>query len=541
MNDTTIIRRQSLNQLRSAVSELNQTLLQKEEVIEEQTRKLVSLQTENEKLASEIEFYREQIQLAKHRQFAKSSEKAPLQEDLFNEAEWAVGQTTSEERDESEDQAVDETVSTATRIRPKRKPIPDHYPRVKVVHDLAEHEKVCPHDGATLECIGEDISEQLDIVPATVRVLQHIKKKYACPCCDKGLVTASMPPQPIPKSLASPNLLAMIIAAKYVDSTPLYRQEKGMAARLGVDLPRNTAASWMIKIGQDLCAPLVERLRHYLVNQPYLHMDDTVTQVLNEPGRAATTKSYMWVVRGGPPGQEAILFHYDPHRNSEVPLRLLKGFRGVLQGDGYDGYNDAVKTYQLIRIGCMAHARRKFYEALVAADAKKAGSAQMAMSFIKKLYVIEREIENASIDERHRTRQEQSVPLLGKFKTWLDDAVLRVTPKSLLGKAIRYALNEWDYLIGYCRDGRLRIDNNLAENAIRPFVIGRKNFLFSDTPDGATASANLYSLVETAKANGLEPYAYFCHLMQELPKAKTHAELDALLPWNAKAALAVKK
>jgi transposase len=238
--------------------------------------KIRQLQIENDKLKSEVEYYLEQFKLAQHQRFAKSSEKIPQQELLFNEAETAI--TESVETDTPAKGVVEENVTSAIdQQRPKRQPIPDRYPRVDIVYDLPENEKVCPHDGTALNLIGEDVSEQLDIIPAKVQVLRYRRKKYACPCCDKGLATATMPPQPIPKSIASPNVLAIITTGKYVDAVPLYRQAKAYEQRLGVDLPRNTMASWMVIVGRELLASLVECLRKCLVAQPYLHMDETRT------------------------------------------------------------------------------------------------------------------------------------------------------------------------------------------------------------------------------------------------------------------------
>lgn len=256
-------------------------------------------------------------------------------------------------------------------------------------------------------------------------------------------------------------------------------------------------------------------------------------QVLNEPDKKAQSKSYLWVQRGGPPDRPVILFDYDASRSQAVPQRLLDGFSGYLQTDGYDGYNAVVISRQLTHVGCWAHARRKLTEAIKAqgkGNHKKTGKAHRGLAFIQKLYQIEKSLRDATPETRHAMRQQQAEPVLKQCRTWLDESLPAVPPKSSTGKALHYLHNEWDKLICYLEDGRLVMDNNAAENAIRPFVIGRKNWLFSQSVHGVKASANLYSLIETAKVNNIEPYAYLRQLFTELPKANTVEDIEALLP-----------
>jgi len=262
-----------------------------------------------------------------------------------------------------------------------------------------------------------------------------------------------------------------------------------------------------------------------------LKMDETPVQVLKEPGKTAQSKSYLWLQRGGPPDQPVVLYDYDPGRGAAVPKRLLDGFKGYLQTDGYDGYNAAVAVNGLTHVGCMAHARRKFSEAVKAQGKKKQrGNAHRGLALIQKLYRVEKQSRKLTPEERHAHRQQHARPILDELRAWLDKALLQVPPTSATGKALNYLNNEWDKLIRYLDDGRLEIDNNAAENAIRPFVVGRKNWLFSTSVKGVKASANLYSLIETAKANGLEPYVYLRHVFTELPKADTVEAIEALLP-----------
>ena len=268
----------------------------------------------------------------------------------------------------------------------------------------------------------------------------------------------------------------------------------------------------------------------------YLQADETRIQVLKEDGKTAQSDKWMWVTRGGPPGQPSVLFEYDPSRGGKVPVRLLDDFQGILQADGYSGYGKVCRDNNLTRIGCWDHARRKYVEASRAAPTKgKKGppsKADVALSHIRKLYAIEKAARDLSETERYRVRQEKSLPLLATFKAWLEANVSKVLKGSLTRKAMDYTLSQWDALLGYCERGDLHISNALAENAIRPFALGRRAWLFADTTQGANASATCYSLVETAKANQLEPSAYIHHLLRHIAEADTVEELEALLPWN---------
>jgi len=483
---------------------------------------------ENTALKSKVLSLQEQLNLAIARRYAASSEKiSPDQVRLFDEAEYEyllAGSTIKE--DNSDD---DLTIPAHTRKKSGRKPLPEALPRVDVIHDLPESERLCPHDGNVLTEMNEVISEQLDIIPAKIQVIRHIRKQYAC-SCGQCIKVAPLPKQPIPKSLASPGLLAHISVSKYQDALPLYRQEK-ILQRIGVDIPRATLANWMIKAG-GLIQPIINLMRDRLIAHDMIQMDETIVQVLNEDGKKAQSKSYLWVQRGGPPDRPVILFDYAPDRGASVPVRLLEGFSGTLQTDGYDGYNAVVKQNSLTHMGCMAHARRKFTEALKAQGKKKKKTslAQQGLSLIQKLYRVEKQARALAPEQRCALRLTQAKPVLEKLRSWLDKNLTQTPPTSATGKALHYLNNEWTKLIIYLDDGRLEIDNNLAENAIRPFVIGRKNWMFSHSVKGVKASANLYSLIETVKANGLEPYAYLRYLFAELPRAETVEAIEALLP-----------
>jgi len=459
------------------------------------------------------------IRTFQRKTFSGSSEQvSSAQLGLFNEAE--------EVAEAVEEAAV--TVKPHTRQRRGRPALPPELPREEIVYDLAEADKICPHDGQALERIGEETSEQLDIIPAQVKVIRHIRLKYACPCCQAHVATADKPAQPLGKSMAAPGLLAYIATAKYVDALPLYRQT-AQFERLGIQLDRTTLANWMVKCGA-LVQPLVNRLTELILEQPVIGMDETTVQVLDEPDKPAQSTSYMWVMGAGPPDQRMRVFHYAPSRSGSVPTLLLDGFKGALMVDGYTGYGAACRTYGIERLGCWAHARRKFFEASKLQAKGKTGRPDQALALIAKLYRVERETQELTPEQRHALRQERSVPVIETLETWLNKALPRVAPKTKLGEALHYLEAQWPALIGYLNDGRYPIDNNAIENAIRPFALGRKNWLFSKSPAGARASANLYSLIETAKGHKLEPYAYLRHVFKELPLVETVDDIDALLP-----------
>ena len=473
---------------------------------------------------SRIKILEDYIKALKQKQFGASSEKHDViqSEMVFTEAEYNA----------SVEAVIDETTVVAEHTRKKKRAsIPAELPRVNVIHDLPDTEKFCPHDGTALKQIGSETHDQLDIIPATIQVLHHIRFKYACPCCEQYLITAQKPAQPIEKSIASPGLLAFIATQKYVDALPLYRQIESFK-RIGIELDRSTLADWMKKCGLIL-QPLINLIHEKILEQKYLHMDETVVQVLNEPNRAAESQSYMWVLRSTLPTCAAVLFQYEPTRSGSVPSLLLHDFDGALMADGYSGYNAVCNKNNIMRLGCWAHARRKFIEAQKIQPKGKTGKADQGLAFIQSLYRIEQTLKNKSMEEKLMARQQQSLAIIENMKIWMEKILPQTPPQSPIGKALYYLHNQWSHLINYVCDGDYPIDNNAAENAIRPFVIGRKNWLFSASQKGAVASANLYSVIETAKTNGLEPYAYLKRVFTELPNVKTLEQIENLLPWNA--------
>lgn len=482
----------------------------------------------------------EQIKLSRHQHFGSRSERYSLDQMqlAFNEAEAAAAAAASGDAEDDDASAGDDdnsqNVASYKRRKGGRRPLPDALPRVEVAHELDEKACTCDTCQAQLKVIGQKISEQLDLIPAQVRVLRNVRLTYGCPSCEGKIKTAPRPAQPIPKSNASPGTLAYVAINKYADGLPLYRQEQRLK-RIGVDLPRSTLASWMVNAGA-LAQPVINLMRERMLAYPVLAMDETRMQVLKEPGRRPQSQSYLWVQRGGPPDETILLYDYDPSRSQEVPKRLLGEYAGYLQTDGYSGYDAVCAQNGITQLGCWAHARRKFDEARKVQPKRtgkaknKTSLAEQALQRIQLLYRIERKAKKLADDERLALRQAEAMPALEALHEWLEHHLPLVPPQSALGKAVGYLHKQWDKLNVYVTDGRLRMDNNLVENAIRPFVIGRKNSLFCDSVAGANASANLYSLIETAKANGIEPYAYLKRLFTELPQAGTVEDIESLLP-----------
>lgn len=386
--------------------------------------------------------------------------------------------------------------------------------------------------------MGEAISEQLHIeVKATV--LQHVRFKYACRHCERTalhtpIMIAPMPAQPLPGSVATSSTLALVLASKYVDGTPLYRLEQALA-RANVSISRGALGNWVIRSVDLHLLRLYEALKQKLRSQPLVHGDETWVQVLKEDGRDAQAKSFMWAYRSGRDSEQPIVvFDYQPGRGQQHPQAFLGDYRGLLMSDGYDAWRTLGGA---IHLGCMAHARRKFTDALKARK-KPGGPALQALKFFEALYEVERLARQTPgegetrADYTLRLRQQHSLPVLAAFKTWLDDLAPKVLPESFTGRAISYAQNQWDYLIRYTSNGLAPIDNNVLERDIRPFVTGRKSWLFSDTVAGAKASAVIYSLVLTCRACGVEPYAWLRHVLTELPLRRADDDIEGLMPFN---------
>ena len=489
-------------------------------------RQLLAERELTAKQAVRLMYLEEQFRLAQQQRFGASSEGHPGQGELFNEAEEIIEVA----QDESEQQDI-----SYTRNRPKRKPLPKHLPREMIVHDIAQEDKICECCQGELHKIGEDTSEKLEFIPAKVKVIEHIRPKYACHECEKNgtyntIKQAPVPNSVMPKGYATPSLLSQIITSKYQYGLPLYRQE-AMFKQYGIELSRKTSADWMMK-SADILQILYDRLRQIQLKQTVIHADETTMKVVGDN----KSKSYMWLYATGadsPEGKLAdtaiphiVLFDYHASRAGQCAVDYLDGYPGYLQVDGYAGYHKTQATL----IGCWAHARRKFTEAKTAQGKKQNGKADWALNHIQKLYRIEIQIKDKTVSERHQIRQEKGLPLLKQFEAWLIKSEQEVLTKTKLGEAIQYCLNQWKKLQGYTLDGHLSIDNNRAERAIKPFVIGRKNWLFSQTAKGAKASATLYSIIETAKANGIVPFDYIMYLLEKLSQPEPN--INQLMPWE---------
>jgi transposase len=487
-------------------------------------------------LEQQLAWFMVHYRLAQQRRFGASSETCPHQLDLFadilEQALAAATQATTASLPGDANAGSDEQADGPGEAPPLqgrrggRQGLPRELPRETLTHDLPEADKVCPCCGKVRQVIGEERSEQLDIVPAKLKVIEHIRLKYACPACAQSPTTAAKPAQPIAKSNAAPGLLAYLVIAKVADGLPLYRLERSFA-RLGFRLPRATQAHWLIQAGQ-LIQPLINLMQDALLERDIILADETPFQVLKEPGRAAQTQSYLWCYRSGC-GPPIILFDYSETRAGANAQAYLDGFRGYLLTDGYSGYDGMPLA---VMVACWSHARRYFHDIVkVRPSAAAPGLADDALATINALFSLERQWQDCSAAQRLALRQRFSAPIITAFKAWLECYLVHTAPKTLLGKAIRYTLNLWPRLIRFLDDGRLVLSNNETEQAIKAFVIGRKAFLFADSQAGAHALANLYALVETAKANGQEPWAYLQRVFTELPAASDVTQIEALLPW----------
>ncbi|EPW6433313.1 IS66 family transposase [Vibrio parahaemolyticus] len=523
-----------LNALEEEVCHLRQSLGDSESTVHTLRQSLSDSE-------STIQSLVEQLNLARRKRFGTSSETMPPQDLEFNEAENHANtdDIAEDAKRDCKQPSQNDKGNTSSESRRGRPKLPEDLPREHVVLDVPESDKVCTCCQSMLCQMGESTSEKLVYLPAKLYVEVIERPKYVCRQCDKQgeqntVVMAAPAPSIIiiPKSFATPSLLAQIIANKYHYALPLYRQES-LFGQYGIKLSRKTMSQWILKCAEKL-EPLIALLKETLLAQEVLFADETTLTVLNDERK----KSYIWLYgcgrdRGGDAQSPGIvLFDYqDGSRGHHCPASYLSDYGGYLHVDGYEAYE---KTEAKL-VGCWAHARRKFIEAEQSqpkGKQGKGGKIQWAITWFQKLYRIEQEIKDKSEAERHQQRQLKSLPLLKAFKAWLDKCATQVLAKSKLGVAINYSLNQWEKLRRVVDDGRLSLDNNRAERSVRPFTVGRNNWLFSNTHNGARASAVLYSLIETAKANDCEPYDYLEYVLREVPKLKYGDDHRHLLPWN---------
>jgi len=472
---------------------------------------------------SEIEQLKLLIAKLRRMQFGRSSEK------LDRQIEQLELQLEALQQNDAEKVAAlpEPLASVELKARSARRPLPAHLPRE--VRTYVPKQEACPDCGGELKHLGEDVSEMLEIEPIRFKVIRQVRPKLACGCCDR-IVQAEAPSRPIARGLAGPGLLAHVLVSKFGDHLPLYRQSE-IYARQGVELDRSTLADWVCGTSQ-LFEPLVEALRRHVMAAQKLHADDTPVPVL-APGNGKTKTGRLWTyVRDDRPAGDqtppAVWFAYTPDRKGEHPQAHLGKFKGTLQADGYAGFEQIYETGRIQEAACWAHVRRKFYDLKVA---HKSLVAEEALKRIGELYAVEGDINGRSPEERREIRDTRSRPLLESLKQWLDETLVKLSKKSDTAVAVRYALGRWESLLRYCDDGHLEIDNNAAERALRAVALGRKNYLFAGSDRGGESAAAIYSLIGTAKLNGIDPESYLRNVLSRIADHPIN-RIEELLPWN---------
>ena len=507
------------------------------------------LAEQNQKLAAELaqallqnRWLMEQLKLNKRKLFGSSSEHLDQMvmdkfSYLFNEAEaWDADSVEPAKKGEKKKPRKRRSGSIDDVI-------PEGTPVEVVEHPLPENERVCGTCGGELVEIGVEIHRSLQMEPARFWVREDRYPTYACKHCEEetgeaNVVPTPMEPAVIPGSFASPSAIAHLAMQKYVMYSPLYRLEQEFD-RQGLKLSRQTMSNWLLKATEDWLQPIYDVLHQRLCQEKVLHGDETTLQVLHEKGKSAASRSYMWLYRtSGDAEQPIVLYEYQPNRKAENAEKFLEGFSGWLHADGYQGYHRLPEQIRVV--GCWAHARRKFDEALTAVgkEQQSASKPAEALSYFAKLFQMEQDFAALTAEERFTKRLEQEKPVLEALLAWANALKPQTAPKSALGKALHYLLEQWPYLVRYLEDGRLELSNNRAERSIKPFVMGRKNFLFCNTPGRARSSAVLYSLIETAKESDLDPYRYLQWVLERAPKLAQAADetwAEKLIPSQAPA------
>ena len=496
----------------------------------------------NEKYEQQV---KELIQAKATIKFLSSKMYAPRSEKTeYIDYENSLFSLLDEEIEVYEPEPEKETVEVKAYRRPKSKgyraEILKVFPHEKEVSDLNEKDRICDVCGSSLEPVGEEfIRSEVIVEPPTIRVIDHYVKTYECRVCRKETGSAHMIKAPLTEplirhSFASASLAAQIIHNKFALGLPLYRQEKEWEA-LGLSIGRETMSNWMMILCRDWLYHITERFRRELLGQRYIHIDETVMQVMKEPGRKDTTKSYFWVYASIESSRHPVrMFVYEPGRSGNFPKEFLSEYVGTIITDAYNGYNNVVGVQRAL---CWAHARRAYTDALPSGkkEGKDTGLASKGIAYINKLFELEEDFRDLSPSEKAHKRIEFEKPVLEAYWSWVDESIKNVLPKSAVGKALNYSSSNRENLSRYIYDGNIPISNNLAENSIRPLVIGRKNFLFCGSPGGAAATACIYSIIETAKANGLDAHKYVEYLLKEMPRIgydHCREQVDRLLPWN---------
>jgi transposase len=555
----------SARKLLDQTAELSARLQLAERLIIERSAENDKLRQENQQLKAERTHYCERVVLLeeelrwlKTHYFGASSQKSdaalatPDQGLLFNEVEVLAAIETAEQAHRQRTTKIDAHERTHTG---GRKAIPEHFPRIRIEHDLPEAQKLCtccstPHP---LTRMGHELRECYRFEPPKISVEQHIRWTYVCEERHESPVTASAPPAILPKSMASPSLLAHLITSKFVDGLPLYRVSRQLE-RSGMQLSPGTAGTWVNTIGGEKVLPLITLMNEELLLSPYLHMDETYLQVLRSD-KAPSSDHFMVVRAAGPPARRIILYNYIPSRTTEALKQLLMGpegaYRGKLITDGLERYDEICRELKLLHFGCWQHCRQYYFKARKVSQLPSTRTLANAAieDYIRRIFAVEEDLQRLRAEHERRgeelpvhsvleLRQSKSRPVLEQFKSWVEELLPGTPPKSALGQALSYTRNQWEKLSRYLEHPEVPAHNNYAEQQIKQFAVGRKAWLFNHDKLGAQASANLFSLVMTARVNDVEPFVYLTHLFERLPMATTVESLEALLPWNAKAALA---
>lgn len=489
------------------------------------------LQHELEMANAKIKWYEEQLRLNAAKKYGKSSDTVDeAQISFFNEAEITA-------RVELEEPALEKITYERSRKRGTNKPSFEDLPVERIEYDIPENEQVCEKCSSSMHEMSVEVRKELKIIPAKVCIVEHVRKVYACRQCQKSsdktpIITAPMPEPVISGSFASPSLIAYLIYQKYSAALPLTRQER-MFSDFGIEISKQNMANWIIRACELWLEPFFERLREELLKETFIQADESPLKVLTKDGKPSGSKSYMWLYKSGAFGRKISLYEYQPSRSGKHPKNFLRGFSGFLQTDDYAGYNT---VENVTRVGCFAHARRYYTDALKALPKEaeiESTHAHAALEHFKRIFHLESKWKDMSPDERATNRNKELKPALEAYLLWLQEMQPKVVVKSKLGQAIGYSLSNWELLSNVLKDGQCELTNNAAERQIKPFVIGRKNYLFCKSPHGAKASAMAYSIIETAKMNGLNPFYYLKYLFEQLPNTRLDSPdaLDHLLPW----------
>ncbi len=520
--------------MRALLAERDAALAERDAALAE--RDAARAERDADRLSARLEIEKLKVQLAALRRdrYGRSSERLAAE---IGQLEMLIGDLEEDaaEREAAEKKRRAKGRSDKPRKPALRRPLPAHLPRETVLHEPVLACRCGCTDPARLTCLGEDVTEVLEKIPARLKVIRHVRPRYACRACE-AMLQAPAPALPIERGRPGPGLLAHVLVSKYLDGLPLYRLS-GILAREGVEIERQTLADW-VGHGAWWLGPVAEAIGAHAMAQGVVWTDDTPIRVL-APGHGRTRQARFWVYAFDPrpwggTGPPAALYRYSPDRKGERPQGHLAGFAGWLHADAYAGHDALTgakggKPQRITHVACMAHARRRLFEVY---EATKSPIAEEGLRRIGELYAIEATINGQPAEQRRKERQARSKPLLEALHGWMETQRRRLSGKSALGKALQYALGRWDALARYVEDGRLSIDNNLSERLLRGIAVTRKNFLFLGSGAGGERAAIVYTIAETAKLNGLNPEAYIAAVLDRLARGHTIARLDELLPWN---------